>query len=276
MSSSSCEDWALSGADIAWSWVAWFFFTWLIFKLPADLIRPEAVVTITRYSTRVWNLWLYDLFHQIFGVSMGLFYGLSWAIMFAFTSTSAFLVWNEELWAGAPGPLTFFVVSWALGALWFPVFYGWWPYASMVSMILSSTSFLLALGGSIWAGITVDEVGITAACLQIPYMVWMILGTLTVLWQPYVANSLLPWDVPQIAIGGYDWNHMTMFETYNKVEGIRVKDPWVWNGLNQFTARCPGTDCVLGRMRMRAYVPVEDEPLIDAEAPQKTVNLFDE
>lgn len=274
--SSNCEDWGLSGPDIAFTWFAWFLICWFIFRFPADLIKQEAVMYITNRSTPVWNLWLYTLFRRIFGISMGFFYGFSWLIMFALTSTAAFLIWNQEMWVGAPGPLSFIVASWVLAALWFPVFYGWWPYSSILSLALTAASFLFALGGSIWSGISVEDVGITAACLLIPYMVWLILAFLTVLWQPYVANSLLPWEVPQIALDGYDWHDMTIYETFGKINSLMFKDPWSYDVLNRFTAKCPGTDCLFGKYRMKSYGPVaDDDPLISVEVHEDVKDVFE-
>ena len=94
-------------------------------------------------------------------------FGPVWAVLYGMMGVAAWLVWCDGGWKRQPRALSWFVVQWALNALWTPLFFGLhlsgWAFFEMMML-------WLALGVTLALFWRVRRV---AGILLIPYWLWV-------------------------------------------------------------------------------------------------------
>lgn len=242
----------LSVTDETWAALAWFCMIWFIFDFPADFIRSSVVRQVTEtYSTNIGNIWLASMFKRFTGLPIGVFYGIGWGIIYVCLAIAAYFTWVNEGWDGAWTRLVLFMISIGVAALWFPFFYGFWPFSAVWSLGFIGGAFGTGLAACILMFLSDDKYHFVAGAMMIPYLAWLTVAFFTILFQPYVANGLYP-CIPFYVIqkrGSYDWNHKTLRDLDALGSVPMVEDPWKISVLNSIPAR----DLLLtGEMHTRA------------------------
>lgn len=230
----------LSIADEIWVAFGWLFTIWFIFEFPTRQIRTSAIRQITEvYSTNIGNIWLASLFHRFTGLSIGLFYAIGWGIIYLCLTISAYFTWIAGGWEDQWVILTLFTISIVSAALWFPVFYGFWPYSAVWSLGFIGGGFGAGLPACILMFLGDYNYHWVAGAFMIPYLSWLVVAFVTVFFQPYVANGLypcIPFHVPQMR-GSYDWDEKSVRDL-DALEAVpRVENPWKIKLLNELPAR---------------------------------------
>lgn len=93
-------------------------------------------------------------------------FGPVWTALYTMMAVAAWLVWQRGGWRVQRGPLTLYVVQWALNALWTPLFFGLQrPGLAFVEIIVLMVVLYAAL-------IVFWRVRTVAGVLLIPYAAW--------------------------------------------------------------------------------------------------------
>ena len=245
----------LSVADEIWAAFGWLFMIWFIFEFPTRFIRTSAVTKITEvYSTNIGNIWLASIFQDFTNLPIGVFYGIGWGIIYLCLTISSYFTWIAGGWEDKWVILTLFTISIVSAALWFPFFYGFWPYSAVWSLVFIGGGFGVGLPACILMFIDDYKYHWVAGAFMIPYLSWVAVAFVTVFFQPYVANGLypcVPFRVPQMR-GSYDWDEKSVRDLDELGAVPRVEDPWKIQLLNELPAR----DLMLTNVR---YIRVPNE-----------------
>ena len=94
-------------------------------------------------------------------------FGPVWFSLYTMMAVAAWLVWREGGWKSRRGPLTFFIVQWALNLIWTPLFFGLHrPGAALVEIVLLWMAIVATL-------FSFYKVKPSAGLLLIPYFLWV-------------------------------------------------------------------------------------------------------
>ncbi len=97
----------------------------------------------------------------------GWLFGPVWTTLYAMMAVAAWLVWQRGGWKAQRGPLTLFLVQWALNALWTPLFFG------LQRPDLAFVEILVLLIAVVATLVVFWRVRVSAGLLLIPYAVWV-------------------------------------------------------------------------------------------------------
>ena len=93
--------------------------------------------------------------------------GPVWTALYVTMAVAAWLVWKRGGWKAQRGPLTLYLVQWALNALWTPLFFGLQrPGLAFAEILL----LVVAIVGTLVAFWRVKRV---AGLLLVPYTLWV-------------------------------------------------------------------------------------------------------
>lgn len=102
----------------------------------------------------------------------GWVFGPVWTALYAMMAVAAWLVWQRGGWRAQRGPLTLYVVQWALNALWTPLFFGLQrPGLAFAELLI----LLAAIGATV---VAFRRVRPAAAWLLVPYALWGIFAAI--------------------------------------------------------------------------------------------------
>jgi tryptophan-rich sensory protein len=98
-------------------------------------------------------------------------FGPAWTMLYIMMAVAAWLVWQRGGWKQQRGPLTFYVIQWALNALWTPLFFGLQrpglAFAEIVVLLIAVVTTVVAFG----------RVRGAAGWLLVPYAAWASFAT---------------------------------------------------------------------------------------------------
>lgn len=94
-------------------------------------------------------------------------FGPAWTVLYIMMAVAAWLVWQRGGWKTQRGPLTLYLVQWALNTLWTPLFFGIQRPGLAFAEILVLLAAILATLAAFW------RVRRPAALLLIPYALWV-------------------------------------------------------------------------------------------------------
>ena len=94
-------------------------------------------------------------------------FGPVWSVLYVLMAVSAWLVWRERGFKGAPGALSLFVIQLVANALWTWLFFGLHLGAASMAEIALLWLLIAATIFSFWS------IHRVAALLLVPYLVWV-------------------------------------------------------------------------------------------------------
>ena len=98
-------------------------------------------------------------------------FGPVWTALYIMMAVAAWLVWREGGWKAQRGPLTLYLVQWALNVLWTPLFFGLQRPGLAFAEILVLAVALCATLIAFW------KVRSSSALLLVPYALWTTFAT---------------------------------------------------------------------------------------------------
>lgn len=109
--------------------------------------------------------WYADLAKPVWNPPSWVF-GPVWTTLYAMMAVAAWLVWQRGGWKAQRGPLTLYLVQWALNALWTPLFFGLQRPGLAFLEIFALDLTVLATLAAFW------RVKRLAGMLLVPYALW--------------------------------------------------------------------------------------------------------
>lgn len=101
----------------------------------------------------------------------GELFGPVWTLLYAMMAVAAWLVWREGGWKAQKPALRWYLVQWALNALWTPIFFGLHrPGLAFVEILILDLAVLATLM-AFW------RVRQAAGLLLVPYALWVAFAT---------------------------------------------------------------------------------------------------
>lgn len=123
----------------------------------------SASLTGAFVSTQGW----YEELHKPSWNPPNWIFGPVWTALYIMMAVAAWRVWRLGGWPRQRGPLTLFMIQWALNALWTPLFFGLhllgWAFVEILILWL----FIMLSIRAFWR---VDRI---AGALLIPYVAWV-------------------------------------------------------------------------------------------------------
>ena len=90
-----------------------------------------------------------------------------WTALYVTMAVAAWLVWKRGGWKAQRGPLTLYLVQWALNALWTPLFFG------LQRPGLAFAEIVLLLAAIVPTIMAFRRVRPSAGWLLVPYALWV-------------------------------------------------------------------------------------------------------